>query len=152
MRPFPHETQRSGGRQAMSSDHEKHNKKKAKAAKNGHLADTQIDLSGLSGFPDFATLVARSAPAPANAPTWEGPVALVGARLIDGTGADPIDDATLIFEGDRIAAVGRGADVPVPPSATVFEAHGMTLMPGMIDCHVHLRGQWGYNILRNLQT
>src|SRR5260221_7132272 len=37
---------------------------------------------------------------------WEGPVAIVGARLIDGSGADPIDDATLVFEGERIAAVG----------------------------------------------
>jgi len=89
---------------------------------------------------------------PANAPTWEGPVAIVGARLIDGSGSEPLDDATLIFEGERIVAVGRGASVAVPADATVIEAHGKTLLPGLIDCHVHFRGQWGYDILRGLLT
>ncbi len=83
---------------------------------------------------------------------WEGPVALVGARLIDGTGADPIENSTLIFEGERITALGARDDVRIPAGATVLEADGMTVLPGLIDCHVHLAGQWGYDLLRQLQT
>ncbi|MEO7002528.1 MAG: hypothetical protein ABI068_11980 [Ktedonobacterales bacterium] len=89
---------------------------------------------------------------PANLPTWKGSVAIVGARLIDGSGADPLDDATLIFAGERIVAVGRSGAITVPAGATVIEAHGKTLMPGLIDCHVHFRGQWGYDLLRDLLT
>jgi imidazolonepropionase-like amidohydrolase len=86
------------------------------------------------------------------AQTFAGPVAIVGARLIDGTGADPIDDAALVLEGERIVAIGRSRDVEVPRDATVLEAHGMALLPGLIDCHVHLNGQWGYDLLRGLVT
>ncbi len=74
---------------------------------------------------------------------WDSPVALVGARLIDGTGADPIADATLVFEGERIVAVGPRGNVAVPPGATVIEADGRTLLPGLIDCHVHVGMEWG---------
>ena len=74
---------------------------------------------------------------------WDGPVAIVGARLIDGTGADPIDDAALVFEGQRIVALGRLRNVSIPAGATVFEGEGLTLLPGLIDCHVHLGMQSG---------
>jgi imidazolonepropionase-like amidohydrolase len=83
---------------------------------------------------------------------WEGPVAIVGARLIDGSGADPIDDATLVFEGERIAALGSRGQISIPRDATVIEAQGRTLVPGLIDCHVHVMGQWGYDLLRRLVT
>lgn len=83
---------------------------------------------------------------------YDGPVALVGGRLIDGTGAEPIDTGVLVFEGERILAVGRRDEVRVPRGATVIEADGMTVMPGLIDCHVHLAGQWGYDLVRRLLT
>jgi imidazolonepropionase-like amidohydrolase len=59
-----------------------------------------------------------------------------GGRLIDGTGADPVENATLVIEGQTIARVERGGEVP--RDAEVIDAAGMTVMPGMIDCHVHL--------------
>ncbi|HEU5440745.1 MAG TPA: amidohydrolase family protein [Ktedonobacterales bacterium] len=90
--------------------------------------------------------------ASAGGPAWEGPVAIVGARLIDGTGGEPIDDAMIVLDGDRIRAVGRQRDVALPADATVIEASGMTVLPGLIDCHVHLAGQWGYDLLRRLMT
>ncbi|HZU75696.1 MAG TPA: amidohydrolase family protein, partial [Dehalococcoidia bacterium] len=62
--------------------------------------------------------------------------AITGATLIDGTGRDPISGATILVEENRIAAAG--CDVDVPRDATVLDAQGMTVMPGMIDCHVHL--------------
>ena len=56
--------------------------------------------------------------------------------LIDGTGADPKRGATIVIEGDTITAVnGNGS---IPRDATVIDAGNMTVMPGMIDCHVHL--------------
>ncbi len=63
-------------------------------------------------------------------------IAIHGARLIDGTGTDPQSNATVVIEDDRIVRVGVGIDAP--PGATVYDAAGRTVMPGMIDCHVHL--------------
>jgi imidazolonepropionase-like amidohydrolase len=62
-------------------------------------------------------------------------LAITGARLIDGSGRDPLNGATIVVEGDRIRAVGR--DLPVPAGATEIDAAGRTVLPGIIDCHVH---------------
>ena len=59
-----------------------------------------------------------------------------GVTLIDGTGSEPVQGATLVIEEKQIISAGRGSTVP--RDATVIDAEGMTLMPGMIDCHVHL--------------
>lgn len=56
--------------------------------------------------------------------------------VIDGTGRDPIRNATVVIEGERIVAVNANGEVP--RGAAVIDAAEMTLMPGMIDCHVHL--------------
>jgi imidazolonepropionase-like amidohydrolase len=56
--------------------------------------------------------------------------------FIDGTGADPVQGATIIIEDGAIVAVNRNGDIP--RGADVIDAGGMTVMPGMIDCHVHL--------------
>jgi imidazolonepropionase-like amidohydrolase len=65
-------------------------------------------------------------------------LALIGATVIDGTGAPPIPDAVVIVEGERIVAVGPRARVSVPPGALRREIAGMTILPGLIDSHVHL--------------
>lgn len=59
-------------------------------------------------------------------------------KLIDGTGAPPVDGAALLVDGDRIVAVGRQADISAPDGAEVIDAPGATLIPGLIDAHVHL--------------
>lgn len=64
---------------------------------------------------------------------------LRGGTLIDGTGRRPIADAVVVVEGTRITAVGTRGQVPVPPAATVVELDGRTILPGLIDTHVHLR-------------
>jgi imidazolonepropionase-like amidohydrolase len=79
-------------------------------------------------------------------------LAILGARLIDGTGADPLDNAGIIIKSGRIMKVGRRKDVVTPRGATVLEVDGQTILPGLIDCHVHLRGPWGYDLLRGLMT
>lgn len=66
------------------------------------------------------------------------PTAIVGARLIDGTGTMPLDDSVVVVEGDRIRAAGPRGRVQVPHGATVIDAQGKILMPGLVDVHCHI--------------
>jgi hypothetical protein len=74
--------------------------------------------------------------APAEAQT----LVLQGGMLIDGTGRAPIADSIVVVDGDRIRAVGRRGQVAVPPGAQVIDTTGRTLLPGLVDMHLHLRG------------
>src|SRR5919106_319128 len=69
---------------------------------------------------------------------------LRGATLIDGTGAPPVRDATLIMQDGRIESVVAGPGGPWP-SHEVIDATGLTVLPGLIDCHDHL-GFHGYEL------
>jgi imidazolonepropionase-like amidohydrolase len=60
---------------------------------------------------------------------------LRNARHLDGTGAPPRAGVDVVLEGERIASVGAAGAVG---DAEVIELQGRTLMPGLIDCHVHL--------------
>ncbi|MBI4728373.1 MAG: amidohydrolase family protein [Acidobacteria bacterium] len=68
-----------------------------------------------------------------------GELVIRGARLLDGLGSAPVEGATLVAEGGTIRFAGPGPAAP-PPSAgaVVLDAGGRTLLPGLIDCHVHL--------------
>jgi imidazolonepropionase-like amidohydrolase len=69
------------------------------------------------------------------------PLAIVGARLVDARSDEPIDGDTLVVGDDgRIASVGRGRTA-VPTGATIVDAAGATVVPGLIDCHVHFAGR-----------
>jgi imidazolonepropionase-like amidohydrolase len=57
-----------------------------------------------------------------------------GARLFDGTRPVPLAAPTVVIDGSRITAVG----VPVPEHAAVVDLPGTTLLPGLVDTHVHL--------------
>ena len=63
--------------------------------------------------------------------------------IIDGTGSAPITNGAVLIRDGRIESVGRGADVPVPDHEAVerVDARGGTILPGFIDCHVHLTSQ-----------
>lgn len=65
--------------------------------------------------------------------------AIVNCTLIDGTGADPAPNTTIVIEGERIERVGAG--IEPPRDAEIIDAGGRTVMPGLIDCHVHLYGR-----------
>src|SRR5437870_3006586 len=62
---------------------------------------------------------------------------LEGGTLIDGTGRVPVTDSVIVVEGTRITAVGRRGQVPVTANATVINLTGRTILPGLIDVHVH---------------
>ncbi len=64
-------------------------------------------------------------------------LAIVGGRLIDGYGGPPVHDSVVLVAGNRISAVGTQANTEIPDGARVIDADGRTVMPGMIDLHVH---------------
>ena len=67
------------------------------------------------------------------------PVALRGASLIDGTGAAPVKNATVVIAGGKIVAAGPSATTPVPADAKVVDVTGKTIIPGLISNHAHIR-------------
>jgi imidazolonepropionase-like amidohydrolase len=71
-------------------------------------------------------------------PTPGAVTAIVGARLVDGTGAAPVDDSIIVIEGDRIRAAGSRARVQVPGGATVVDGKAKSVIPGLIDVHCHI--------------
>jgi imidazolonepropionase-like amidohydrolase len=64
--------------------------------------------------------------------------ALVGGRLIDGFGSDPIANSVVVIEGEYISAVGTIGQVAIPEGAEIISTEGMTVLPGLWDMHVHL--------------
>jgi imidazolonepropionase-like amidohydrolase len=74
-------------------------------------------------------------------PIGKGAVVLKAARLIDGTGAAPINNAVVVVSDNVITAVGAAGSVTVPANAKVIDLGDVTLMPGFIDAHTHLIGR-----------
>jgi imidazolonepropionase-like amidohydrolase len=66
-------------------------------------------------------------------------IALVGARLIDGNGGAPTEDAVVMLRGREVLATGPRSSTSVPDDAMVYNIDGRTVMPGLIDGHVHIR-------------
>jgi len=72
---------------------------------------------------------------------------LRGGTLIDGTGAGPVPGATVVVREQRIEAVTTRAGGDWPSDAEIIDVSGMTILPGLIDCHDHL-AMHGYNLAR----
>lgn len=71
-------------------------------------------------------------------PATAGLTAFVGARIIDGTGADAIENGVLLVRDDRIEAVGSADEVPIPPGTERVDLAGRTIFPGLINTHGHV--------------
>ncbi|MSQ19494.1 MAG: amidohydrolase family protein [Betaproteobacteria bacterium] len=63
--------------------------------------------------------------------------ALIGGRLIDGLGEDPINHSALIVSSGKVVAAGRADAIVIPRDAIKIDVTGLTVLPGIIDCHVH---------------
>jgi len=72
---------------------------------------------------------------------------LKGGRLIDGTGAGPVADAMVVIRDQRIEAVTSRAAGEWPEDAEIIDVSGMTVLPGLIDCHDHM-AMHGYDLAR----
>ena len=85
------------------------------------------------------------------------PVAIVGGMLLDGYEAEPIHHSVVVFENGVITAVGERHEVEIPDNAVILDAGGRTVMPGLIDTHIHLdligHGEYldYYNFLRGTE-
>jgi imidazolonepropionase-like amidohydrolase len=66
--------------------------------------------------------------------TW----AIRAQRLFDGSGSRVLQDAVVVIDGTHIAAVGPASRVAAPPGTTLMDVGDRTLMPGLIDAHVHI--------------
>jgi len=66
--------------------------------------------------------------------------AFKGGTLIDGNGTAPIKNSVVVVEGSRIKSVGKNGEVDIPQGddVQIIEAGGKTVMPGLIDSHVHI--------------
>ena len=76
-----------------------------------------------------------------------GPVVYEGARLIVGDGSAPIENGAFVVQNGRIAAIGRQGEIKPPAGATRVDLAGKTVMPAMINAHVHI-GYEGYTTWR----
>ncbi len=96
----------------------------------------------LSGLPMNRFLPALLAlallPSWANARSGANALVVHAGRIIDGTGAPPLEDAVLVIEDGRIRAVGKAGAVRPPKAAKEVDLRGKTLMPSLIDLHTHL--------------
>jgi len=81
------------------------------------------------------------AQAPTNPIKGSGTVVLKAARVIDGTGAAPIQNGVVVVTDDHIVAVGPAASVTVPAGARTVDLGNATLLPGFIDAHTHVIGR-----------
>ena len=68
----------------------------------------------------------------------EAVIALVGGTLIDGNGGAPLPGATVVIKGEKIAAAGPAAEVAIPDGAEKIDVSGKWILPGFIDCHIHI--------------
>lgn len=66
------------------------------------------------------------------------PIALVGGMLLDGYEAEPIHHSVVVFENGRITAVGQKHNTEIPANAIIIDTGGKTVMPGLIDAHMHI--------------
>jgi imidazolonepropionase-like amidohydrolase len=78
--------------------------------------------------------IAMTSAFPAPPGTPPPPRAIVGATLVDGTGAAPVPNATIVLRGGKIDCAGRCA---IPGGVTVVDARGTWVTPGLVDAHVH---------------
>jgi imidazolonepropionase-like amidohydrolase len=62
---------------------------------------------------------------------------VTGKRMIDCTGAAPVDDPVIKIKGDRIEQVGDRRSIQIPDGADVLDCGQATLIPGMLDVHLH---------------
>jgi len=77
-------------------------------------------------------------------------VALTHARVIDGTGAPPRDDQTIVMRDGNIAAIGDSSRTTAPAGATVIDLSGKSVIPGLVMLHEHLYYPTGPGIYGNV--
>jgi imidazolonepropionase-like amidohydrolase len=95
----------------------------------------QLYRSGVAQEMADLDAIGRSVPA-----ERKGTFAIVGATLIDATGAAPVKDSMVVIRDGRIAAIGERQKMKIPKGTPVVDAKGQTLLPGLWEMHIHASG------------
>ena len=95
-------------------------------------------LAGALLLPGLPPVSACSAPETEQAPALTNVTVFEGARVLVGDGG-VIENAILVVDDDRLVAIGGAGSVEVPAGAARVDLSGRTVMPAIIDTHVHLR-------------
>ena len=85
-------------------------------------------ISSFAQAPDRQQFIRTEAPV----------IALAHVRVIDGTGAAPRDDQTIVISSGKIQSVGPSADANVPANAQMLDLQGYTVLPGLVGMHNHM--------------
>jgi imidazolonepropionase-like amidohydrolase len=75
-------------------------------------------------------------------------LAIQGGTLIDGNGGAPVPNSVVVIQGNRIGAVGRAGQVQIPAGATLINAAGKWVLPGLIDAKSNWNWPYGEGYLR----
>ena len=81
-----------------------------------------------------------------------GATVFEGARLIIGDGSAPIENSAFTIENGRITGVGRRGELRVPNGAAHVDLTGKTVMPALVDAHVHMGYRKGTDFSQNNYT
>ncbi|MBP1768833.1 MAG: Amidohydrolase family protein [Candidatus Aminicenantes bacterium] len=73
-------------------------------------------------------------------------IVLHGGTLVDVESGNEISNSVVLIEGDRIKAVGREGEIPIPPNTVRMDARGKWIIPGLADMHAHL-GLYDYQLV-----
>ncbi|HWQ13089.1 MAG TPA: amidohydrolase family protein [Roseiflexaceae bacterium] len=90
--------------------------------------------------PPTAAPAPTTAPTPAAAPAPRYDLVLIGATLIDATGAPPLPNAAVAIQGRHIVYAGPADTLAYSADTPVRDVSGATIMPGFINTHVHITG------------
>jgi imidazolonepropionase-like amidohydrolase len=116
---------------------------RSKGSRTLHAKHSNLVLVVICAVLGLQTVSAQSRPQLSNAVrayvSIDAPVvALTHVRVIDGTGAPPREDQTLIIRDSNIAAIGNSATTVVPDGATTIDLTGKSVIPGLVMVHEHL--------------
>ena len=98
----------------------------------------RVNVAAVAAIAALVVVAGSAVPTRGQAPAAAGVTVFEGARLIVGDGRAPIENATLVVNGTRIAQAGPAATVQAPAGATRVNLAGKTVMPMIIDTHTHL--------------
>jgi imidazolonepropionase-like amidohydrolase len=111
------------------------------ADSRAHLGRKDVTMKTLSNLVLLSVLLVVTACgghiSPEATPTDSIKTIITHGTVVDGRGSEPIRDGIVVIVKDRITFVGRAVDYPDRAQAQVIDAHGGTILPGIIDAHVH---------------
>jgi len=99
----------------------------------------------------LSLIAACSSPQTTQTPQEPAATVFEGARVIVGDGTAPIENGTIVVRDTQIVQVGPAGQVQVPDGATRVDLSGKTVMPAILDAHVHLRSQMRETLIEDLQ-